>query len=131
MPFSTETKVATVTSENYIDVKYEYFGLPNDDGLRLRTRDVWFATKPTVPEFHIVDKDDNPVPEYEANVDTAWTIGKAGQTDFIICDVDDINGLRALLDALERDFERRAMEELLRADSEENEDEVDSEDDSE
>ena len=112
MPFSTDTQVETVTSENYIDVKFEYFGVPDDNGLRLRTRDVWYATKPTIPEFHVVDKDDNPVPEYEATVDTAWTIGKAGLPNIIICDRDDINGLRALLDSLEAEFDRRDMDKL-------------------
>lgn len=114
IPLSTDTKVNTVTSENYIDVKYEYYGVPDDSGLRLRTRDVWFATKPTVPEFHIVDKDDEVVPEFEANVSTGWSIGKAGLQEILIVDLDDINGLRALLDTLEQEFEIRAMAELTK-----------------
>ena len=113
MHFSTESKAATVTSDNYIDVKHEYFGLPDNEGLRLRTRDVWYAMRPTVPEYHVVDKDDNIVPEWEASVDTAWTISKAGLSHVVISDVDDINGLRKLLDALEFNFERRAMEGLF------------------
>lgn len=111
--FDTDTKVETVTSDNYIDVKWEYTGLPDENGLRLRTRDVWYATKPTVPEFHVVDKDDAPVPDHEVVVDTAWTIGKAGLNNIIIiCDRDDINGLRALLNSLESEFDRRDMDKL-------------------
>lgn len=127
-PNSTDTKVDTVTSDNYIDVKHEYFGLPDDEGQRLRTRDVWFALKPTTPEYHVVDKDDQPIPEYQATVQTAWEIAKAGQPHMIIVDVDDINGLRKLLDALEADFERRAMDDLFKA-VQEDENEVDNEDD--
>ncbi len=125
MPLSTDTKVNTVTSENYIDVKFEYFGVPDDNGLRLRTRDVWFATKPTVPEFHVVDKDDEVIPEYKADVSTGWSIGKAGLQEILIVDVDDINGLRALLDTLEQEFEIRAMAELTKEFNEPTDDEED------
>lgn len=113
-PFSTDIKVNTVTSDNYIDVKYEYFGPVNDDGLRLRTRDVWYATKPTVPEFHVVDNKDKEIPEFTADVSTAWTIGKAGASQIHIVDRDDINGLRELLNVLERDMDRRDMDELIK-----------------
>lgn len=102
------------TDPKYLDVKWEYFGVPDDNGLRLRTRDVWYATKPTVPEFHVVDKDDHPIPEFQADVSTAWTLGKAGLNNILICDRDDINGLRALLDTLEAEFDRRDMDELHR-----------------
>lgn len=122
---ASDTKVETTVTDNYIDVKYEYFGLPDENGLRLRTRDVWFATKPTVPEFHVVDKDDNPIPEWNADVSTAWTISKAGLNNILICDVDDINGLRALLDKLEQDFEKRAMDELLSGFEQDEEDSTD------
>ena len=125
----TDTKASMTVTDNYIDVKYEYFGVPDDNGLRLRTRDVWYATKPTVPEFHIVDNQDHPIPEFQADVTTSWTINKAGIGQVIIHDRDDINGLRALLDELEKDFDRRDMEALHASllvsdeDDEENEDE--------
>ena len=107
----TDTKVGTVT-DNYIDVKHEYFGAPDDNGFRLRSVDVWYATKPTVPQYGLVDYDDHKIEGAQADVKTAWSIAKAGQDTIYIFDRDDINGLRALLDKLELDFDRRDMEDL-------------------
>lgn len=108
-----DTKVGTVT-DNYIDVKFEYFGLPDEDGLRLRTTDVWFATRPSNPRYAVVAPDDSVLTGKESVLETAWTIDKAGMDRILIVDRDDINGLRALLDELEKDFDRRDMEELHR-----------------
>lgn len=99
-------------TENYIDVTYEYYSAPDDDGMRLKSEDVWYATKPTPPSYALVDLKDRPVPGYEAQVKAGWSIHKAGLTTLFIFDRDDINGLRALLDKLEHDFDRRDMEDL-------------------
>jgi len=102
-------------SENYLDVKHEYFGVPDDNGFRLRSVDVWYAIKPSVPEYGLVDYNDKTIDGAQADVKTAWSIGKAGQDNLLyIFDRDDINGLRTLLDKLELDFDRRDMEELSR-----------------
>lgn len=110
---SVDTKVGTVT-DNYIDVKFEYFGLPDEDGLRLRTTDVWFATRPSYPSYAVVTPDDKVLPGKESILQTAWLLDKAGLDRILIVDRDDINGLRALLDELEHDFDRRDMEDLHR-----------------
>jgi hypothetical protein len=107
----TDIKVDTVT-DNYIDVKHEYFGAPDDDGYRLRSVDVWYATKPTIPQYGLVDYEDHKIEGAQADIKTAWTVAKAGQDTIYIFDRDDINGLRALLDKLELDFDRRDMEDL-------------------
>lgn len=99
-------------TDNYIDVKHEYFGLPDEEGHRLRTVDVWYAIKPSLPEFNVVDYQDQTIPGSEAMVGTAWSIHKAGMSQIYIVDRDDINGLRRLLDELEHDMDRRDMEAL-------------------
>lgn len=108
---SHDVKAGTVT-DNYLDVKHEYFGLPNDEGVRVRTVDVWYATRPTSPEFSIVNHLDQVIDDQEASVTTGWCIEKAGMDRIYIFDRDDINGLRALLDRLEQDFDRRDMDAL-------------------
>lgn len=100
---------------NYIDVKFEHFGPPTTDGERLRTRDVWYATRPTEPEFHVIDRQGEVDPTFKADVQTAWTIGKAGSGHtLIIVDENDINGLRELLTRLEQEMEQAAMQELFK-----------------
>lgn len=108
---NVDAKVGTVT-DNYIDVKFEYFGLPDEDGIRVRTTDVWFATRPASPHYALVAPDDSVLPGKETTVETAWFIDKAGMNRILIVDRDDINGLRALLDELEKDFDRRDMDSL-------------------
>ena len=115
----TQSKAGTMT-DNYIDVKHEYFGLPDENGFRLRSVDVWFATKPSLPEYGLVTYDDELIDGAQADVKVAWTIGKVGQDAFYIFDRDDIDGLRELLNALEKDFEQREMEQLFKLVEEDN-----------
>lgn len=113
-------------TDNYIDVKHEYFGLPNHDGHRLRTVDVWYAVRPSSPQFTVVDYEDTDLPGSKVDLETAWTVHKAGLDQIIIVDRDDINGLRRLLDEIEHGMDRRDME-ALHASLEE----VDNDDESE
>jgi hypothetical protein len=124
----TEPKTGTMT-DNYIDIKHEYFGPPDDNGFRLRSVDVWYATKPTVPQYGLVDYDDKIIEGAQADVKTAWTVAKAGQDTVYIFDRDDINGLRELLNELELDFDRRDMEELSREFHEDNAEREENDDD--
>lgn len=126
MPLDTNTNpmVGTMT-DNYIDVKHVYFGAPDDNGFRLKSVDVWYATKPTTPEYGLVDYDDKNIDGAQAAITTAWAIAKAGQDNIYIYDRDDINGLRELLNRLEEDFDRRDMEDLTREFQEENSDDED------
>jgi len=112
-------------TDNYIDVKHVYFGAPDDNGFRLKSVDVWYATKPTTPEYGLVDYDDKNIDGAQAAITTAWAIAKAGQDNIYIYDRDDINGLRELLNRLEEDFDRRDMEDLTREFQEENSDDED------
>lgn len=97
---------------NYIESRHEYFGLPNDEGTRVRSVDVWFATKPSSPEYGIVDYKDRVIDSQVASVVTAWCVEKAGMDRVYIFDREDIKGLRFLLDRIEADFDRRDMESL-------------------
>lgn len=106
------SKDLSVTSDNYIDIKHQYFSAPDEDGVRLRTTDVWFATKPSSPSYATVDYNDKVFPGHEAEVTTAWSIDKVGLHKILIVDRDDINGLRRLLDELENYFDRKDMEAL-------------------
>lgn len=119
---STDAKAVT-TSENYIDVRHEYYGLPDEEGQRLKTTDVWYAVKPSLPEYSIVDYKDQDVPGNDIRVNTAWSLHKAGMSSIHIIDRDDIAGLRHLLNELEKDMDRRDMEALHEEFKLDNEDE--------
>lgn len=108
-------------TSNYIDVSHEYYGLPDDDGLRAKRTDVWYAIRPTAPQISVVDHKSDPLPGHEVRITTAWMLGKAGLEVPYIYDRDDIAGLRRLLDAIELNMDREDMEELHRSlDNEEN-----------
>jgi hypothetical protein len=99
-------------TDNYIDVSYEYFGTPDEEGNRPRFVDVWYATKPTAPQFSQVDNLGEAIIGHEARINTAWTLEKAGLDRIHIFDRDDVAGLRLLLDRLDAEFDRRDLEEL-------------------
>lgn len=99
----------------YLEVQHEYFGPPDDDGLRVRLVDVWFSVKPTNPRASVVTYDDKTLPGQEGKVTTPWTIEKAGLDRIQIYDRDDINGLRELLKRIEENFDRRDMEALQKS----------------
>lgn len=97
---------------NYLDVSWEYFGPPDEDGLRLKHTDVWYAVRPTAPGVAQVTYDDEILPGHQAVITTAWSINKAGLDLVYIYDRDDINGLRALLDAIELKMDQEDMASL-------------------
>lgn len=116
----TNTKVTTV-ADRYLDVEHEYFTPPDEHNLRLRTVDVWYATRPSSPQQGLVDLKGEPVKlsdgdgnllDTEVIIQTAWSLHKAGQNPFYIVDRDDVAGLRKLLDKIDADFDRRDMESL-------------------
>ena len=117
----TATHKTTVT-DHYIDVHHTYLSQPDDQGLRQKSKDVWFATKPASPEFSLVGPNEEELGD-QATVATAWTISRAGHPGVYIFDRDDINGVRALLDELDKDFDRRDMEKLMASLDNEDEDE--------
>lgn len=117
-----ESETATV-SDNYLDVKHEYQGLPNADGMRVRFVDVWFAVRPSAPSYDVVDNQGKPIPGGGVNIETAWSLHKAGLNQLFIIDRDDINGLRKLLDVIEQDMDRRDLEALTREFDLDNDDE--------
>ena len=119
-PLHGDNMTAAPSNPNYLDIHHEYYGPPDDEGIRLRSVDVWFATKPSLPEYGLVDPMDKIIEGAQAEVKVAWTISKVGQDAFYIFDRDDIDGLRELLNALERDFERRDMEQLFKLVEEDN-----------
>lgn len=110
---ATSSKVSTVT-ENFVEVKHTYFGTPNDDGLRVKSVDVWYAVRPSPPAYTVVDHTDASIDKgTDPDIKTGWSVHKAGLPGLYIFDRDDINGLRELLDGLEQEFDRRDMESLM------------------
>lgn len=103
-----ETTKITVT-DNYIGVEHEYFGPPDDADVRLRSRDIWYASRPSQPRYGLVDLSDEPIPGHQTSARTAWSIGKAGLESPYIFDRDDINGLRKLLDQIEQKMDADDM----------------------
>lgn len=99
-------------TDNYIEAKHEYTGPHDDDGLRLRHVDVWYAHRPSAPGYVTIKHDDEPTEGPQAVVTTAWTLDRAGAERLTIFDREDIAGLRKLLDLLEEDFDRRDWEVL-------------------
>lgn len=112
MTLKSDNLVGGTSTEHYIDVHYEYYGLPDEDGLRIKSTDVWFATKSSAPDYVVVDYKDDPIPGYAQTIITAWSIHKAGLGDIFIVDRDDIQGLRCLLDSIEESMDRRDMASL-------------------
>lgn len=100
---------ASDPSRNYIDVEHEYFGPPDEDGLRTKRKDVWYAVRPTPPGIGLVTYDDAPLPGAQGVITTAWSINKAGLDVIYIYDRDDLNGLRALLDNIELKMDQEDM----------------------
>jgi len=107
-----EGHVSTV-STNYIDVRHEYDTPLAQEGFTMRRADVWYALRPSLPTFHVMDAEGNKVEDVEVSANLGWTLGQSGNGDGVmIFDRDDIVGLRKLLDALDLEFDRVDMERL-------------------
>ncbi|UVG35225.1 hypothetical protein SEA_CECE_219 [Microbacterium phage Cece] len=100
-------------TDNYIDARHEYLGEPNDEGVRVKRTDVWYAVRPTAPHLNLVTPDGEDDPDLQVDVTTAWTLHNASTTGpLIIVDQDDIDGLRKLLDAIEQKMHDENMDKL-------------------
>lgn len=114
MTLEATEDMTNIVTDNYAEVRHEYFGAPDDSGVRRGTVDVWYAVRPSAPVIRFVDnKDDLIKGAPTAEFNTGWTLFKAGADSIYIFDRDDINGMRKLLDTLEADMDRRDMEDLM------------------
>ena len=102
-------------SDHYISIEHEYFGVqPTDSGQRVRTRDTWYAVCPPPPKFHLVNPDDSVDEDVVIETSVPWTIHHSGNPHIEIADVDDIAGLRKLLDAIEAKMHDQEMTALYK-----------------
>lgn len=88
-----------MTDKNYIEIVHE-FPYDNEDW-QGEDRDIWWAVSPTEGDYRMWRKGDPEEPWAESgDQKRAWKING----ELYIGSVDDINGLRKLLDALEQEF---------------------------
>lgn len=109
-----ESMVTTV-NRNYLESSHAYFSNPTEEGVRVKSEDVWYAVRPTPPKYDLVDYQDEHIPDAPVpEITTGWSLFKAGNQAFYIFDQEDIKGLRKLLDTLEQHFDAEAMEGLMK-----------------
>ncbi len=88
---------------NYISAINEYDD--SDDYWNSESRDVWYAVKPTPNEYRMVRKDSTvalATTEWETATDPEWII--MGGKPVALYSQKDIDGLRKLLDELEKEM---------------------------
>lgn len=107
-------KMGTTMTDNFVEVKHSYFSPPDDEGVRLKSTDTWYAVRPSPPVYSLVDYTDKAIPDSPTSAAvTGWSLHKAGLSQVYIFDRDDIRGLRVLLDALDAEFDRKDLESLM------------------